>query len=207
MTLYAQLPAIPLVIALLAVISLAAVPTASAQLSVSTDQHTYEYGDRLTITIVVQDIIEDFAFVYIQDADGIESSPIPVSISSHQTILPSPFPFDRITYPDGMYRISVLYGGFESSTEFELIETGTIVVPIWIRQVASHWLAGDISTEHYADTLMRLPEYGILEIPARTDTIHIPAWIKDPTAWWLQDVISDTTYVLMLQYIIDNDIR
>lgn len=196
-----------LLIMSLVVASLAAIPAASAQLSVSTDQDTYQYGDRLTIVITVQDITEDFAFVYIQDVNGTVSSPIPVPINLHQTTLPSPFPFDRITYPDGVYRISVLYGELEASTEFELIETGAVVVPIWIRQMASHWLAGDISTEQYADTLMGLADQEIFEIPAHTDTIYVPVWVKGPTAWWLQDLIDDTTYVLMLQYIIDNDIR
>lgn len=193
-----------LLIMSLAVISMAAIPAASAQLSVYTDQDTYQYGDRLTIVITVQDITEDLAFVYIQDANGTVSSPIPVPINLHQTILPSPFPFDRITYPDGVYRINVLYGELEASTEFDLIETGVIVVPNWIRQMASHWLAGDIATEQYADTLM---DQAIFEIPVHTDTIYIPVWAKDPTAWWLQDLVDDTTYVLMLQYIIDNDIR
>lgn len=191
----------------LAVVSLAAVPAASAQMSVSTDKDTYQYGDRLTIVITVQDITEDLAFVYIQDANGTTSSPIPVPISLHQTTLPSPFPFDRITYPDGVYRIDVLYGELEAFTEFELIETGAVVVPIWIRQIASHWLAGDISAEQYADALMGLDDQGIFKIPTGTDAIYVPAWAKDPTAWWLQDIIDDTAYVLMLQYVIDNDIR
>lgn len=195
-----------MVVLSLAVLS-SAVGAASAELDVTTDQDTYQYGDRLTIVITVQDITEEFALVYIQDANGTTSSPIPVAISGHQTTLPSPFPFDRITYPDGMYRIDVIYGQLQAHTEFEILDTDVIALPIIIRQMASHWLAGDISTEQYADILMDLGDQDILRIPAQTETIGIPVWVKEPTAWWLQDMIDDTAYVMLLQYIIDEDIR
>ena len=73
------------------------IPNSLAQqdaVKISTDKEVYYYGDYLTFTIEVSEVSEEIAIMYITDANGKSSSPIPVGISEIKTSLTSPFPFD-----------------------------------------------------------------------------------------------------------------
>ena len=51
------------------------------ELSISTSQETYYYGDFLTFTINVSEITGELATLYIIDEKGKSSSPIPLGIT------------------------------------------------------------------------------------------------------------------------------
>ena len=146
-----MIPHIIAIVMTIALIPLTLIPTALAEsLAVSTDQAIYEYGDRLTIIINVEAVSGQPAIVFIRDDAGITSQPIPVPITDIQTVLPSPFAFDRETYPVGTYHIDVAYSDLEATTQFNLVDTDVVTAPIWIKQIAYHWIEGDISSGDYA---------------------------------------------------------
>lgn len=180
-------------------------PAAFAEpLVVEVDQPTYHYGDKLTVVITVESLTEPFALLQIRDSQGTSSSPLQIPMTQLQTALPSPFPFDRETYPAGEYFVDVAYSGFEATASFILVDTGNIVVPNWVKQVAFYWVSGEISGASYADALLYLVEQGMITVPeGGGGEPSIPPWVAYATAWWLQDEITDEAYLLLLQYLLD----
>ncbi|MCE2509216.1 MAG: hypothetical protein J4G04_08000 [Nitrosopumilaceae archaeon] len=187
------------------VLALAAYPAAAESLVVEVDRDVYHYGDTLAIVIIVEEITEPFATMYIHDSDGKTSSPIPVLLDQPHTRPPSPAPFDRTVFSEGTYTVSVEYAGLTASTSFDLVDVGTLVVSNWIKEVAFLWGNGEISDANYIDVLGSLADEGLL-VPDGGAEPSLPAWLTAPTAWWLGGLITDETYVTMLQYLVDRGI-
>lgn len=189
-----------------AAVSVLGAPAAFAEpLVVEVGQSTYHYGEKLTVVITVESLADSFALLQIRDSQGTSSSPLQIPLTQLQTALPSQFPFDRETYPAGEYFVDVAYSGFEATASFVLVDTGNIVVPNWIKQVAFYWVSGEISGANYADTLLYLVEQGMITVPeVDGGEPDIPPWVAHATVWWLRDEITDEAYILLLQYLLDN---
>ena len=127
-----------------------AISYAQSTLSIYTEKEIYGYGDFLTFTIEVSEVTEEFAILYIIDEIGKRSSPIPIEIDSLKTVVPSPFPFESEVYPLGKYTLEIEYSGSINTTEFELIDSGNIVIPSWVREFAKYWYNGAISDLEFA---------------------------------------------------------
>ena len=200
-----RLQCVAMLKAMVLLLALAAYPAAAESLVVETDQSVYNYGDTLAILITVEDITEPFATMHIRDAAGKTSSPIHVPLEQLETWLPAPAPFDRTVYPEGVYVVDVAYDGLTATTTFELIDVGTLVVSNWIKQVAYFWVVGEISGIDYLEVLGSLVDEGLLA-SGNGGEPSIPDWLAVPTAWWLEGLISDEAYVVMLQYVVDQDV-
>lgn len=194
----------------LAAAALAALPAlpALAQdgIGLSMSQETYHYGDRLTFTLVVQEVTGEPATLRIVGPDGRGSSPISVQVDSPSTTVPSPFPLDGSLFPEGRYSLEVAYGGASASARFEVADGGRVVIPAWVKQVAAHWLAGDLPDGSFADAVASLAGGGILEAPGAGGggaEASVPAWLGTVTAWWLQELVTDGEYARALQYLIE----
>lgn len=161
-------------------------------LEVYTYQEIYEYGDRLGLVIQVSEMTGQTATMFIRDDSGVSSSPISVQITGLRTESVSPLPFQRESYPPGTYYIDVVYGDEQASAKFILEETGVVVVPFWIKQVAYHWISGEVSGASYADALSQADLSGVTDIPS---------WLALPTIWWLQGDVDDVSYLHMMQYL------
>ncbi len=177
----------------------------SQVLNIYTEKNIYSYGDFLTFTIQVSEVTEQFGILYVIDENGKKSSAIPIEIIDLETLIPSPFPFESAVYPLGKYTLEVQYSGSVATTDFELIDSGKIVIPSWIREFAKYWYNGAISDLEFASSIEFLIKEEIIIVPYsenKTSEIIIPKWIKTSTGWWIDRIISDKEYAQSLEYLI-----
>ncbi len=180
-----------------------AVPTVSIQM----DKTIYSYGEKLFYEIQVSEVTGEIATIYISDEEGKGSSGIPIPISELKTPVPSVYPFEREIFPVGKYFIEVEYSGASDSIQFMLVDSGKIVIPFWIKQVAYYWVSDEISDGTFADAIEFLIQNEIIvvsetEKESTVENAQIPRWVKTNAAWWLEEKISDTDFALGIQYLI-----
>ena len=184
---------------------------AEIKINIFTEKEIYSYGDFLTFTIEVSEVTGEIAILHIIDEAGISSSPIPIEITDLKTILPSPFPFESTTYPLGKYYLEIQYSESFDSTEFELIDSGKVVIPLWIKEFGKYWYNGAISDVEYANGIEFLIKEEIIVVPqsktiGNTPEVKIPQWVKATTGWWIDGIVSDSEYAASLEYLIKEGI-
>jgi len=179
--------------------------------SIFTEKEIYSYGDFLIFTIQVSEITGESAILHIIDESGIKSSAIPIPITELKTEVPSPFPFESNVYPLGMYTLEIQYSGSSSMTEFELIDSGKIVIPSWIREFAKYWYNGAITDVEFSNGIGFLIKEGIIVVPETqnqetSDEVKIPEWVKTSTGWWIDKQISDKEFANGIEFLIKKGI-
>ncbi|HWP78803.1 MAG TPA: hypothetical protein VNL34_04045 [Candidatus Nitrosotenuis sp.] len=173
---------------------------------VNTSKKTYNYGDYLQITIIVSEISDNTATMYIIDSEGTKSSSIQVRIQNLTTTITSPNPFDSLIFKEGKYKIEIQYGESTSFTEFDLVDAGNIVLPFGSNVIIPQWVDGVIS------------DYGLLKFLADNDVLEIqsgkslkedakiPSWFKINAQWWSERKISDGEFVNALNYLLNHKV-
>lgn len=184
---------------------------ATSTVSIYTEKEIYSYGDFLSFTIEVSEITGESAFLYIIDEFGVKSSAIPIPVTELKTEVPSPFPFESNVYPLGTYTLEIQYSGSSSVTEFELIDSGKIVIPLWIREFAKYWYNGDITDAEFSSGIGFLIKESIIVVPEiqnqeTSNEVIIPEWIKASTGWWIDRQISDTEFAKGIEFLIKEGI-
>ncbi len=194
-------------------IGLIVVPNASAAPSVQIlmDQSTFSYGDKLVYTIEVSEVTGELAIIHIRDEAGKGSSAIPIEILELKTEVPSSYPFEKQVFPEGKYFIDIQYSGVEYTAEFNLIDSGNIVISFQTKQIAYGWVNNEISGGILIDAIQKTVEKDAINIPYTIDRenlekIYIPDWIKIIATWWLEEKISDGTFANAFQHLIDKKI-
>lgn len=194
-------------------IALFAIPSAYAEPSVEIimEKTTFSYGEKLFYSIQVSEITGDLAIIHIRDESGKGSSAIPFEISQLKTEVPSLYPFEKMVFPEGKYFIDVQYSGAEHTAEFELIDSGNLVIPFQTKQIAYSWLTSQVSAGIFIDSINKLVEKQDISIPFVVNgdnitTIYIPEWFKVTTGWWLEERITDETYANAIQNLLDREI-
>ncbi len=176
---------------------------AAPTVSIYTEKEIYSYGDFLTFTIEVSEIIDDIAILHIVDESGKSSSAVPIPITELKTVVPSPFPFESEVYPLGMYTLEIQYSDSTDTTEFELIDSGKFLLPMGTKQVAVAWINGDISDTFFMKFLIEQnPTLFSTEQNSESEDVKIPHWVKATTGWWIDEKISDKEFVNALEYLI-----
>ena len=180
--------------------------SAQPTISIYTEKEVYSYGDFLTFTLEVSEVTEQFAVLYVIDESGKKSSAIPLEINKLKTTIPSPFPFEAEVYPLGKYTLEIQYSGSTTTTEFELIDSGNVVIPSWVREFSKYWYNGAITDLEFANAIAFLIKEEIIvvqdfENQEKGDVI-IPEWIKKSTGWWIDRKISDQEYAKSIEYLI-----
>ena len=175
------------------------------------DKTTFSYGEKLSYVIEVSEITGDLAIIHIRDEAGKGSSAIPIEISKLMTEIPSPYPFEKQVFPEGKYFIDLQYSGAEYTAEFNLIDSGNIVIPFQTKQIAYNWVNNQVSSGIFIDSIQKTVEKDAINIPYEIDRdnlgeIYIPEWLKTTTVWWLEEKISDETYSNAFQNLIDRQI-
>ncbi len=138
---------------------------ASPTVTIQMEKTVYTYGEKLFYVIEVSEVTGETATIYIRDEQGKGSSGIPISITELKTPVPSKFPFEKEIFPIGKYYVNVEYSGASDSIEFELVDSGNIVIPFWIKQVAYFWISEQISDETFADAIEFLIKNEIIVVP------------------------------------------
>ena len=186
---------------------ISAVPLVEAvSVTIETEKETFFYGDYLSFTIKVDEITGDFATLFIIDEKGKRSSPISLPILDKTVEQRSPYPFEKVIYPEGKWTLEIEYSGDKDQTEFFLKDSGQIIIPIWIKDVGKLWSSDQISGEQYATAIEFLIKENIIVIPEIQSESNggkkIPQWIKTTTSWWTEGIISDQEYAKSLEYLI-----
>ena len=175
------------------------------------EQTTFSYGEKLVYTIEVSEVTGELAIIHIRDESGKGSSAIPIEIAQLKTEIPSPYPFEKQVFPEGKYFIDLQYSGAEYTAEFNLIDSGNIVIPFQTKQIAYNWVNNEVSGEILIDIIQKTVEKDAINIPYIIDRehpekIYIPDWVKIITVWWLEEKISDGTFSNAFQHLIDKKI-
>jgi hypothetical protein len=175
------------------------------------EQTTFSYGEKLVYTIEVSEVTGELAIIHIRDESGKGSSAIPIEIAQLKTEIPSPYPFEKQVFPEGKYFIDLQYSGSEYTAEFNLIDSGNIVIPFQTKQIAYNWVNNEVSGEILIDIIQKTVEKDAINIPYIIDRehpekIYIPDWVKIITVWWLEEKISDRTFANSFQHLIDKKI-
>lgn len=184
---------------------------AAPSIQIIMDKTTFSYGEKLFYTIEVSEVTGDLAIIHIRDELGKGSSAIPIEISQLKTEIPSLYPFEKLIFPEGKYFIDLQYSGSEFTAEFELIDSGNVVIPFQNKQIAYSWVNNQVSAGILIDSLQKTVEKDAINIPQEIDrenlgNIFIPDWMKIVTVWWLEEKISDETYANAFQNLIDREI-
>ena len=188
-------------------------PNASAvpSIQIILDQTTFSYGEKLFYTIEVSEVTGELAIIHIRDEEGKGSSAIPFEISNLKTEVPSPFPFEKQIFPEGKYFIDLQYSGEEYTAEFNLVDSGTVVIPYYTKEIAIGWINNEISGGIFMDGIQKTVETDTINFPyfmdkENLDKVFIPEWVKTITIWWIDEKISDETFANEFQYLIDKKI-
>ncbi len=185
--------------------------SAVPSIEIHMEKTVFYYGEKLVYTIEVSEVTGDLAIIHIRDEVGKGSSAIPIEISKLKTKIPSPFPFEKQIFQEGKYFIDLEYSGAKITAEFILEDSGNIVIPFQIKQIAYSWVNNEISGGFLIDSIQKTVEKDVISIPDTIDNqqlgkIQIPEWVKIITVWWLEEKISDETFSIAFQYLIDKKI-
>lgn len=180
---------------------------ANPTISIQTDKEIYSYGDFLSFTIQVSELTGESAILHIIDQLGQSSSAISIPITQLNTVVPSPYPFESAVYPQGMYTLKIEYSGSSDSAEFELIDSGKIMIPYWVRDFSKYWYNDEISDKEFAKGIEFLVKENIIVVSQSTsqglvNEVKIPNWIKTSTGWWIEEKISDMEFAKSIEYLI-----
>ena len=172
---------------------------------VVTSQSTYSYGDFLSFTVTVPEVISEIATFRIIDSTGMSSSSIQMGITGEKTTINAPNPFDKYVFQEGLYTLEIEYEENITRTEFTLTDSGRIIIPFWIKDVSGLW------TDHVIDDngfIRNLLDNDIIvienEITYETP-IDIPSWYETNAQWWRMGWISDDEFAKGLQHLISID--
>ena len=197
------------ILSLFIITSLVAIPNVYAApiVKIDTDKNTYSYGDFLTFTIEVSELTGESAILHIIDESGKSSSAISIPITQLKTVGPSPYPFESTVYPQGKYILDIEYSGNSDTTEFELIDSGKIMIPFWVRDFSKYWYNDEISDKEFAKGIEFLIKENIIVVSQAgnqdtVDEVKIPNWVKTSTGWWIQGKISDMEFAKSIEYLI-----
>jgi len=185
--------------------------TAQAEaVEISTSKIDYTHGDYLSYQITVSEITDNLAEVYLIIENNDVNTPLltDIIIRSEITEITAPYPFDQAIWDYGEYTLEVRYGDEVAKTDFNIIDTGKIAIPYWIRDLAKMWIVDEFVTDKdFARAIEYLIQNEIIKIPLYDITqgekqVIIPNWVKQNAAWWVDEKISDTEFALSLQYLV-----
>jgi hypothetical protein len=172
----------------------------------NTSQQTYHYGDYLSVTIQVSEVTGSDGVLYIIDSDGTKSSSIPLKIRDLTTTIVAQSPFDPLLFKEGEYQLQLDYDGTKSFAEFELVDTGNIVMPYGSNVVVPQWIVGAISDYNFLRFLSDKNTVSLTPGHVLNESVEIPSWYKANAVWWSEKKISDAEFVNGLQYLLDKGI-
>ena len=172
---------------------------------------TYKFGDKLEYQIIVSEVTNDNAIIYITDESGTRSQLLTMPIETQNTVVTAQFPFDSIIWKEGQYVLELEYSGASSTTTFSLINDGSVSLPFWFRDVTMMWLNDEATDKDYVrNVIVQLIDEGAINEPRPAyldeDVIFIPKWFKTIASWWSVGYVTDTQLVNNLKFLLEKDI-
>ena len=172
---------------------------------------TYKFGDKLEYQIIVSEVTNDNAIIYITDESGTRSQLLTMPIETQNTVVTAQFPFDSIIWKEGQYVLELEYSGASSTTTFSLINDGSVSLPFWFRDITMMWLNDEATDKDYVrNVIVQLIDEGAINEPhppyLDEDVIFIPKWFKTIASWWSVGYVTDTQLVNNLKFLLEKDI-
>ena len=172
---------------------------------------TYKFGDKLEYQIIVSEVTNDNAIIYITDETGTRSQLLTMPIETQNTVVTAQFPFDSIIWKEGQYVLELEYSGASSTTTFSLINDGSVSLQFWFRDVTMMWLNDEATDKDYVrNVIVQLIDEGAINEPRPAyldeDVIFIPKWFKTIASWWSVGYVTDTQLVNNLKFLLEKDI-
>ncbi|MDC0194231.1 hypothetical protein OAK01_04605 [Candidatus Nitrosopelagicus sp.] len=172
---------------------------------------TYKFGDKLEYQIIVSEVTNENAVIYIIDESDIRSQLLTMPIEIQNTVVTAQFPFDSIVWKEGQYILELEYSGASSITTFSLIDDGSVSLPFWFRDVTMMWLNDEATDKDYVrNVIVQLIDEGVINEPhppyLDEDVIFIPKWFKTVAGWWSVGYMTDTQLVNNLKFLLEKDI-
>ena len=172
---------------------------------------TYTFGDKLEYQIIVSDVTNENAVLYIIDESGKKSQLLTIPIEIENTIVTAPFPFDNIIWKEGKYILEIVYSGISFTQEFDIVDDGKISLPFWFKDVVMMWVTDEAIDKDYVRNIIgQLIEEKIItesyEPRLDENLIIIPDWHKTIAEWWVLGHIPDTEFVYNIQFLLENNI-
>lgn len=193
------------IVLVLLLIAVFAFPIASADLlSIKPTKQTYNYGDHLGFVISVSKVTGKTAILYITDTHGIKSSAIPIPIKNQTTTITAPSPFNIEVFNPGKYQLQIDYNNSTSTSSFQLVDDGRLVLPAGSITVIPKWANGAIADKMFFKFLVDKKIIKSAQVP--TDNTIIPGWYKTNGKLWAEQKISDSEFIKGLQYLVDQKI-
>ena len=172
---------------------------------------TYKFGDKLEYQIIVSEVTNDNAIIYITDESGTRSQLLTMPIETQNTVVTAQFPFDSIIWKEGQYVLELEYSGASSTTTFSLINDGSVSLPFWFRDITMMWLNDEATDKDYVrNVIVQLIDEGSINEPRPAyldeDVIFIPKWFETIASWWSVGYVTDTQLVNNLKFLLEKDI-
>ena len=172
---------------------------------------TYAFGDKLEYQIIVSDVTNENAVLYIIDESGKKSQLLTIPIEIENTIVTAPFPFDSIVWNEGKYILEIVYSGTSITQEFNIVDDGKVSLPFWFKDVAMMWVTNEATDKDYVrNIVVQLIDEEIINesYPAYLDEdiIFIPSWYKTVAEWWTLGYVSDSQLVNNLKFLLEKNI-
>jgi len=184
---------------------------AAPSISIETSQNVYEYGDFLSIIVNVSEITGDNAIIHVIDPTERKVMLLNRPITTTTSTFPSQHPFDSAIWKPGTYMLELEYSNQISSTQFTIDDSGKVILPAWIRDIAKLWVTDQISAKEFSVAIEYMINVEIIKIPytevdGEVSTTKIPEWVKNNAGWWAVGAINDTEFTLALQYLVKTGI-
>jgi len=101
-------------------------------------------------------------------------------------------------------------GNFARESFTITVLSPNVIIPDWIKDVASFWCNDEINDENFISAIQYLIDNDVIRVTATTsgvgDSAEIPLWIKSNACWWSQYLISDKDFASGLEYLIEQGI-
>jgi hypothetical protein len=180
----------------------------STQVSISTSKPIYKYGENLSFSITVSNVTGDIAVLEIVDQSNQSSSPINMIIKKPVSNITAPAPFYKTAFSPGTYFLKIQYAGSNTTTSFQLVDTGDIVIPPQFKEMASSWVQNQTSGRLFGENISYLVSSKIIEIDnyQEQNMVEIPTWFKNDALWWSNGSISDNDFGYAIKYLIESGV-
>jgi len=110
----------------------------------------------------------------------------------------------------------------DSSQDATITET-TVNIPEWLKKNAGWWSQGQLDDSTFTNSVQYLIQNQIIDIPITSNVsvdpdekdkfaeeeepvTAVPKWIKNNAGWWSDGQLDDETFVMGIQYLVENGI-
>ena len=128
-------------------------------------------------------------------------------IELHQNphLYTSPDPIDSFYLP-GVWMMQIKYGNMSSNDVFTILESDTVLLPSWFKDLVVLWNGDVISDVGFGEALFLLYNAKILDspVPAEIQSATIPDWFKNlSTELWIDGHIDDPSFINIIDYLLE----